>query len=75
MQNQAHFDVVTFNADGSFNTITLAGPVYRFTVPGGGEVTLQIGRFVFDSDGNLVFQAGHTELIDGDVAAYCAAFG
>lgn len=65
MQNQAFQVVITYNADGSANTTTFHGPVFIFTVPGGGAVLLDVGRVTFDSDGNVVFEAGpHQQLAD-----------
>jgi hypothetical protein len=75
MQNQAFQQVITYNADGSVNTVTNDGPVFRFTAPGGGIVLLDAGRETFDSDGNVVFEAGKHQALHGDVAGFCAAFG
>ena len=42
MQNQSFQVVVTYNADGSPNTTTINGPVNKFTLPGGGVVSLDV---------------------------------
>jgi hypothetical protein len=75
MQNQAAPVVITFNADGSRATETFHGPTFKFTLPGSGVVLLEAGRLMFDGDGNVVFEAGPHQLLDGDVDAFCAAFG
>jgi hypothetical protein len=75
MQNQSFQVVVTYNADGSSNTTTINGPVNKFTLLGGGVVSLDVGTVTFDSEGNLVFEAGPHQQLHGDVDAFCAAFG
>jgi hypothetical protein len=75
MQNQAAPVVIMFNADGSRDTETVHGPVFKFTVPGSGVVLLEAGRLTFDGDGNVVFRAGPHQSLDGDFDAFCAAFG
>ncbi len=73
MQNQSYLFSLTYNADGSENTTTLSGPVWKFTAPGGGIVYLDTGRVTFDSEGNIVFEAGLHQDLNGDVEAFCAA--
>jgi hypothetical protein len=78
MQNQSASVVITFNADGSRDTETVHGPVFKFTLPGSGDVLLEAGRLTFEFDGGgnaVVFEAGPRQLLDGDVDAFCAAFG
>jgi hypothetical protein len=75
MQNQSFQVVITYNPDGSPKTTTFDGPVFKFTVPGGGVVLLDVGRLTFDSEGNVVFEAGPHQQLQGDVDAFCAAFG
>lgn len=75
MQSQSYLATYSYNADGSVNTVTLSGPVWKFTAPGGGIVYLDTGRVTFDSDGNIVFEAGPHQDLHGDVDAFCAAFG
>lgn len=79
MQNQAAPVVITFNADGSRDTETQYGPIFKFTLPGSGVVLLDAGRltFEFDGDGNVVSVsvAGPHQALDGDFDAFCAAFG
>ena len=74
-QNSSYQTTLTFNPDGSLKTITDNGPYNKFTVPGGGVVLLDTGHIVFDSDFNIVFEAGPRDATHGDFDAFCAAFG
>jgi hypothetical protein len=74
-QNSSFETTITYNPDGSINTITDTGPYNKFTVPGGGVVLLDAGRSVFDSDFDVVFEAGPHQAAHGDFDAFCAAFG
>jgi hypothetical protein len=70
-QNYAyHF---TLNADGSV-TERNTGNYVHFTVPGQGNIFIQVGIFI-RVDGTLVFQAGPDQDFSGDTAEFCAAFG
>jgi hypothetical protein len=60
MQNQAFMQVFTWNADGSVNTVTNNGPIFKFTVPGSGVVLLETGKIAFDGDGNVGLRGGTT---------------
>lgn len=73
MQNQSFLFTLTYNADGSVNTVTYSGPVWKFTLPGGGVVYLDTGTVTFDSEDNIVFEAGPHQDLNGDVEAFCAA--
>lgn len=75
MQMESVQNVITYNADGSINTNTEHGVIAKFTTPGGGIVLLDTGRVTFDSDGNIVFEAGPHQQLHGDVEEFCAAFG
>jgi hypothetical protein len=75
MQMQTVEVVITYNADGSVNTGTDNGLVLKFTLPGSGVVLLDTGRLIFDSEGDIVFEAGPHQALHGDVEAFCAAFG
>ncbi len=75
MQAQSYLDTIYYNADGSPSTSTLSGPVWKFTAPGGGIVLLDAGTVTFDSEGNIVFEAGPHQDLHGDFDAFCAAFG
>jgi hypothetical protein len=41
-------------------------------IDGGGTVIADVGRLVFDAEGNVIFEAGPPAL-HGDFAALCAA--
>ncbi len=58
----------------SFTSGANVGLYVNYTVPGQGAVLLDAGRFVFDSSGALVFEAGQHERIDGDAEALCSYF-
>ena len=54
-------------------TRTDAGIYWHITVPGMGAVFLDVGRIVFQGRGNVIFEAGPHQEIDGDFTALCAA--
>jgi hypothetical protein len=54
-------------------TNTEVGLTFRVFLPGGGTVIADVGRLVFDAEGNLVFEAGSHPALHGDFAALCAA--
>ena len=49
------------------------GLTFRVFLPGGGTVIADVGRLVFDAEGNLIFEAGSHPALHGDFAALCAA--
>ena len=53
--------------------VAVNGVIFRITVPGAGVVLLDVGRFVFTFDGDLVFIAGQHQFLAGDFAGLCAA--
>ena len=53
--------------------VAVNGIIFRITVPGGGAVFLDVGRFVFTFDDELVFAAGQHDFFAGDFAGLCAA--
>jgi len=65
--------IIVYNADGSVQTATNVGLILNFVVPGTGSVFAQTGKLVFDDEGNIIFQAGQNQLVEGDTAALCAA--
>jgi hypothetical protein len=72
----ATFHNTTFiDFDTSGNRIELAnsGVGFRLTLPGGGVVFSDIGRFEVDAQGNVIWQAGPHHFLDGDFAGLCAA--
>jgi hypothetical protein len=54
-------------------TQTLVGLVFRVFLPDGGTVIADVGRLVFDAEGNVTFEAGPHPALHGDFAALCAA--
>ena len=52
---------------------TDAGINIRVSLPGGGILYIDRGRLVFDSNGNLVFEAGSHPSLHGDIDGLCAA--
>jgi hypothetical protein len=45
-----------------------------FHAPGTGVVLLDAGSIVFSPSGDVVFEAGQHQILDGDVDAFCAYF-
>jgi hypothetical protein len=54
-------------------TETNVGLVFRVFLPDGGTVIADVGRLVFDAEGNVIFEAGPHPALHGDFAALCAA--
>jgi hypothetical protein len=54
-------------------TDTEIGLLFRVFLPGGGTAIADVGRLVFDAEGNLIFEAGPHPALHGDFAALCAA--
>lgn len=71
-QAQAFSLVTIYNEDGSIESATFRGEVFNFVIPGQGTVGLDAGKYIFDSEGNLVFEAGH-HLNGDDVKKFCQA--
>jgi hypothetical protein len=68
------FSLVTiYNPDGSIKTATFRGKVFNFIIPGQGTVALDAGKYIFDSEGNLIFEAGHHQFLDEDLKELCQA--
>ena len=42
-------------------------------LPDGGTIIADVGRLVFDAEGNVIFEAGPHPALHGDFAALCAA--
>jgi hypothetical protein len=72
-QSQTSIVIVTFNPDGSINTITENGLVFNFVLPGTGTIALDVGSVVFDSAFNILRIGGPHQLETGDTAGFCAA--
>jgi hypothetical protein len=61
-QAQAFSLLTVYNEDGSIQSATFRGNVFNFVIPGQGTVAMSTGRYMFDSEGNLIFEAGHHDL-------------
>jgi hypothetical protein len=75
VEDLAHFTGTIDLRDGTDATV---GLYYGSTIPGLGAVVRDVGRFVRDADGEIVFEAGTHEVLaaGGDpTALYCAALG
>jgi hypothetical protein len=62
-----HVDFTTYNYSST-------GLLWGITVPGRGIVVQDIGRLVFDENGNIIFQAGTFQVLYGGYDVVCAAF-
>jgi hypothetical protein len=58
-----------FDLDG---TVTEVGLVFRYALPGLGVVLMDRGRLIFDSDGQVLFEAGPHPELHGDLGDLCA---
>ena len=67
-------DVLNIRFDLTTDEVQTAGLPFRVKLPGGGIVIRDAGVVRFDEDRNVVFQGGPHPSLEGDVAAYCAAF-
>jgi hypothetical protein len=65
--------IFTFSPDGSVITRAQNGIVFNFVVPGEGSVLMEVGRLVRDDAGDLLFDAGPHQFLEGDLDALCAA--
>jgi hypothetical protein len=54
---------------------TRVGMDFLVKLPGGGVITVGGGKVVVDEDGTITFEAGPHPFLDGDLDAYCGAFG
>jgi hypothetical protein len=54
-------------------TDTEVGLILRVFLPGGGSLMADVGRLVFDAEGNVTFEAGPHPALHGDFTALCAA--
>jgi hypothetical protein len=64
--------IVQFNPDGSVASASNRGPIYNFVVPGLGTILQSTGHLVFDSNSEIVFQAGPHDFENGNTAAFCS---
>lgn len=56
-------------------TETWVGQPLKISLPSGGVVIRDAGRLVYNADGTIAVEHGPHPFLDGNVAAYCAAFG
>lgn len=62
---------LTIIEDVEAGTTSVAGLGYNVIAPGRGNAVRQIGRVVFDAQGNVIFQAGHNDLLEEGFEATC----
>jgi hypothetical protein len=62
---------VNVNADGTLTAIT--GAFYHVTGQAVGSIQLDVGRMLYDADGDLLFSAGPAPSLERDLDALCAA--
>jgi hypothetical protein len=74
---------VTLEDDAAHNSVdnlvtgseTRVGIEFLVKAPRGGVISLGGGKVVVDANGSVTFEAGPHPFLDGDLDAYCAAFG
>lgn len=64
---------IDFDTSGNRIGLANSGVGFRLTLPGGGVVFLDIGRFEVDAQGNVIWEAGPHHFLDGDFGGLCAA--
>jgi hypothetical protein len=69
----ANFPAVNITSFPSGEFVT-AGLRSAYHAPGAGLILLNAGRVVRDASGDVVFEAGQHQVLDGDVGAFCAYF-
>jgi len=63
---------LVYSGDSPF--IVIAGPLYKITLPGGGVIFHEAGRFILDLNTfETLVQVGPSDWSDGNVDALCAA--
>ena len=64
---------IAFAPDGSVESIAILGMSANITVPGVGRLLFDVGRIVWDADGNIVSETGlHQIFGTADASAFCA---
>jgi hypothetical protein len=71
-QSQTLVDIAYFNPDGSIASESASGLTWSFHARGLGLILQATGRFVFDADGNVVFEAGPHDFHDQNTDAFCS---
>jgi hypothetical protein len=64
---------LTLTASLQEGTTTQAGLAFAITVPGEGIAMLDVGRLVFDAEGNVIFEGGPHQFLDEGDSLICAA--
>jgi hypothetical protein len=70
VRDPGHF---TNTIDLQEGTSTYAGLVFGITVPGEGIAVLDVGKVVFDAEGNVIFVGGPHQFLEEGPALICAA--
>ena len=65
--------IVYYNPDGSFASLQNVGLLFHVSIPGEGNVLLDVGRVVVRRGQGIVFTAGPHQELNGDTGAFCAA--
>jgi hypothetical protein len=65
--------IITFNPDGSINTVTQSGLILNFHMRGVGTIAMDVGTVRFDAEGNILFVHGPHQFLEGDFAGFCNA--
>ena len=65
VKNPGHYTIIDDLVEG---TVTQVGLVFSTTVPGVGVVFHDVGRVVFDTDGNPIFEAGPHDVLNTEGA-------
>jgi hypothetical protein len=64
---------IDFAEDGSVETVAILGMSANITLPGVGRLLFDVGRTVWDADGNVVSENGlHQVFGTADTSAFCA---
>ena len=56
----------------SKGTDTIVGTYYKLTLPGYGDIFMEIGRMIIAHNGDILFKAGQGDYSSGDIQAICA---
>ena len=67
-----HYSIEFLAVDGTF---TRVGLWFHLNLPGGGVVLRDVGRVVFNEDGDLVLVAGQHQWLSGNLDALCDVLG
>jgi hypothetical protein len=64
---------ISFAPDGSVESVAIQGMSANITLPGVGRLLFDVGRVVWDADGNLVSETGlHQIFGTAEASAFCA---